>query len=96
LKEVRVWGGESKNLELGLTADLYVTIPHRHYDNLKAEMVLTEDLTAPITKGKSYGTVTISLAGETIATRPLVALKDVAAGNFMQRFYDKLMRKWEQ
>jgi D-alanyl-D-alanine carboxypeptidase (penicillin-binding protein 5/6) len=95
LKEVRVWGGESKTLQLGLINDLYVTIPRRHYDNLKAVMTLSPDITAPIAKGKSYGTVNVSFADEPLVNRPLIALKEVAAGNFIQRFYDKLMKKLE-
>jgi D-alanyl-D-alanine carboxypeptidase (penicillin-binding protein 5/6) len=95
LKEVRVWGGESKMLQLGLLSDLYVTIPRKHYTELKASMTLNPDITAPISKGKSYGTVNVNFAGQPLVNRPLVALKDVAAGNFIQRFYDKLMKKLE-
>jgi D-alanyl-D-alanine carboxypeptidase (penicillin-binding protein 5/6) len=95
LKEVRVWGGESKTLQLGLANDLYVTIPRHHYNELKAVMSLNQDITAPITKGKTYGVVNVSFAGEPLVNQPLVALKDVVAGNFIQRFYDKLMKKLE-
>lgn len=95
MKEVRVWGGESKTLQLGLASDLYVTIPRRHYNDLKAVMTLNQDITAPIKKGKNYGVVSVSFAGEPLVNKPLVALKDVATGNFVQRFYDKFMRMVE-
>jgi D-alanyl-D-alanine carboxypeptidase (penicillin-binding protein 5/6) len=94
-KEVRVWGGKSKVLPLGLARDLYVTIPRRHYNDLKAVMSFNKDIIAPISKGKRYGTVSVSLAGQPVAELPLVALKDVEAGNFIQRFYDKIARMTE-
>jgi hypothetical protein len=39
--------------------------------------------------------VSVSLAGQPVAELPLVALKDVEAGNFIQRFYDKIARMTE-
>lgn len=95
LKEVRVWGGESKTLQLGLANDLYITIPRRHYSELKAVMKMNQDIIAPVTKGTVYGTLSVSLAGEPLLDRPLIALKSVEQGNFIQRFYDKLLLKME-
>lgn len=95
LKEVRVWGGAAKTLQLGLASDLYITIPRHHYNELKASMALTQEINAPITKGKNYGTVSVSFAGQPLVNQPLVALSDVAMGNFLQRFYDKIMKMKE-
>lgn len=95
LKEVRVWQGTSKTLQLGLAADLYVTIPRNHYNELKAVMKFNQPLIAPITKGKSYGSVSVSFAGQPFLEQPLVALKNIETGNFIQRSYDKLMLMME-
>jgi D-alanyl-D-alanine carboxypeptidase (penicillin-binding protein 5/6) len=95
LKETRLWGGETKTVQLGLASDLYVTIPRRHYNDLKAVMKFNQPITAPISKGKNYGTVSVSFAGEPLTNRPLVALKSIATGNFVQRFYDKVMLMME-
>jgi D-alanyl-D-alanine carboxypeptidase (penicillin-binding protein 5/6) len=95
LKDVRVWGGATKALQLGLSRDLYVTIPRRHYNELKATMKSDQPITAPITKGKSYGSVNVTFGGQPLLERPLVALKEVATGNFIQRFYDKMMLMME-
>ena len=72
-----------------------MTIPRRHYNDLKAAMKLNQGITAPIIKGKGYGSIDISFAGTPLVNKPLVALKDVATGNFIQRFYDKLMLMME-
>lgn len=95
LKEVRVWQGTSKTLQLGLAADLYVTIPRNHYNELKAVMKFNQPLIAPITKGKSYGSVSVSFAGQPFLEQPLVALKNIETGNFIQRSYDKLILMME-
>ncbi len=95
LKEVRVWQGTSKTLQLGLAADLYVTIPRNHYNELKAVMKFNQPIIAPITQGKIYGSVSVSFAGQPFLERPLVALKNVESGNFIQRSYDKLMLMME-
>lgn len=92
LKEVRVWGGETKTLQLGLAHDLYVTIPRRHYNDLKPIITMTSEITAPVEKGKSYGEINVSFAGRPLVKQPLVALKSIAAGNFFQRLYDKAIK----
>ncbi len=95
LKEVRVWGGNTKTVQLGLANDLYVTIFRRHYNELKVTMALNPEITAPIIKSQGYGTLNVSFAGEPLAKQPLVALKTVSAGNFFQRLFDKVMIKME-
>jgi len=95
LKEVRVWGGDTKTVQLGLAGDLYVTIFRKHYNELKVTMALNPDITAPVTKGVGYGTLNVSFAGQPVAKQPLVALKTVSAGNFFQRLFDKVMIKME-
>jgi serine-type D-Ala-D-Ala carboxypeptidase (penicillin-binding protein 5/6) len=96
LSEVRVWGGESKLLQLGLTSDLYVTVPRNHYSELKSNITVNQPLMAPVTKGQTYGTINVSLAGQPLLDKPLVALKSIEQGNFIQRTYDKLMLTMEK
>lgn len=91
LKEARVWQGEYKEVPLGLKEDLYVTIAKRNYENLKILTKVDKDITAPINKNESYGTVDVSLAGKHIISQPLVALKSIAKGSVLQRLYDKTL-----
>jgi D-alanyl-D-alanine carboxypeptidase (penicillin-binding protein 5/6) len=91
LTETRIWKGDSKKLPMGLTDDLYVTIPRRHYNDLKAEIKLDKKIIAPVKQGEVFGAVNVSLAGNIVASRPLKALKTVNKGGLVQRLYDEAM-----
>ncbi len=91
LTETRIWKGDRKKLPLGLTDDLYVTVPRRHFNDLKAETQVDSRIIAPIKEGESVGTLNVTLAGGTLINKPLIALNDVAKGSFIQRIYDEAM-----
>lgn len=91
LTEVRVWKGNIQNVPLGLSNDLNVTIPRRHYNDLKAELTVDKKITAPIAEGTKLGSVKVTLRNDVIATADLVALKSVEQGNIFQRLYDSVL-----
>lgn len=91
LSETRIWKGEKDLLPLGLAQDLFVTIPRRHYDDLQAEMKIEQKITAPVNQGEPEGNVTVTLAGETVAQQPLIALQSIGKGGFVQRLYDEAL-----
>jgi len=95
LNEARIWKGDSKKLPLGLVDDLFVTIPRRHYNDLKAEVNINKKIIAPVKKGENLGSVNVSLAGDVVANMPLVALKTVSKGGFVDRLYDEAMLMME-
>lgn len=90
LTTARVWKGATEELPLGLSQDLYVTIPRNQYQKLNAAMNLDPTITAPVHKGQQIGTVQVTLDGKNIAERPLVALNDIPEGNFAQRITDEI------
>ena len=91
LSEARVWKGDSKQLPLGVIDDLYVTIPRRHYNDLKAEINVDNKIIAPVKKGNSFGSVNISLAGDVVVNKPLVALKSINEGGFIDSLFDEAL-----
>ena len=91
LNEARIWKGDSKKLPLGLSDDLFVTIPRKHYTDLKAEINIDTKILAPVKEGESFGSVNVSLAGDLVVNKPLVALKTVSKGGFVQRLYDEAL-----
>lgn len=91
LSETRVWKGDSKKLTIGLIDDLYITIPRRHYNDLKAEMNIDKKIVAPVKQGEVLGTVNVSLAGDVVANKPLIALKTISKGGFVKRLYDEAL-----
>ncbi len=91
LSEPRIWKGKSQKISLGLTDDLYVTIPRRHYNDLKAEIKIDDKIIAPIDKGQILGIVNVSLADNIVASMKIVALDSVSKGSIVQRLYDEAL-----
>lgn len=93
--EQKLWRGEVETVALGVTAPLRVTVPRGRYAELKPSMDVPKQLLAPIAKGQQIGTLRLSLDGEVVAERPLVALTDVAEGGFFSRMSDDFWLWWE-
>jgi len=96
LKEAKLWKGASDTVPLGLAEDLYATIPRRHYDDLKATIMVDKKITAPIKEGDKYGSVSVTFKGDVVAQKDLIALKPVETGNIFQRTYDSIMMIMEK
>jgi serine-type D-Ala-D-Ala carboxypeptidase (penicillin-binding protein 5/6) len=90
LKHVRVWKGNRERIGFGLSKDLYVTVPRGQYDNLNALMEVDRKIVAPVTRGKEYGKVTVTLGDKKIADRALIALQEVGEGSLWQRLSDSV------
>jgi D-alanyl-D-alanine carboxypeptidase (penicillin-binding protein 5/6) len=88
LTQSRVWAGDDNTFKLGVEREIYLTIPRGQQDNLKAVMNLDEVIKAPVTKGKEYGEMVISLNGEELLREPLVALQSVEQGGVFKRLWD--------
>lgn len=91
LKDAKLWKGADNTIPLGLAEDLYATIPRRHYDELKATIVVDKKITAPVKEGDKYGSVNVELKGEIVSQKDLIALKSVEKGNVFYRAYDSIM-----
>ncbi|MCB1876080.1 MAG: D-alanyl-D-alanine carboxypeptidase [Chromatiales bacterium] len=89
LTNARVWQGAETAAPLGLKTDLYVTIPRRHYDRLKAEVRLPRTILAPLGQGQQVGSVNVFLAEQAIAEQPLVTLTAIPEGSLWQKLLDK-------
>ncbi|NOX42434.1 MAG: D-alanyl-D-alanine carboxypeptidase [Gammaproteobacteria bacterium] len=95
LTEAPIWKGEVKTVPLGLTDDLYVTVPRGQYKKLDASMTITAEIIAPTKKGQKLGMVQVKLGDESFAERDLVALEAVESGSLWNNLIDevKLMFK---
>ncbi len=91
LTQARIWKGEHSELPLGLSQDLFVTIPKGRYEELNAALNINNTIEAPIAKDAPLGTVTVTLDDDTVAEQPLVALQDVAEGGMLDRLYDSAL-----
>jgi serine-type D-Ala-D-Ala carboxypeptidase (penicillin-binding protein 5/6) len=95
IDNARVWGGEIEYAGLGLTEDIYVTIPRGGYPKLAARMDVLAQLAAPLVSGTAVGEVNISFDGAPLVKSPLVVLKNVMDGGVWARMRDELQLLWE-
>ncbi|MGE4658333.1 MAG: D-alanyl-D-alanine carboxypeptidase family protein, partial [Gammaproteobacteria bacterium] len=86
----RVWGGNQEMAALGLTQDLFVTIPRGSYETLSANIEVQPTLIAPLVDRAAVGQVRVFLDGEGLLDAPLVTLHPVEEGSFWTRLKDEL------
>ncbi|WP_379866781.1 D-alanyl-D-alanine carboxypeptidase family protein [Marinobacter sp. M5B] len=90
LLEARVWGGASDSLSVGLTEDVYVTIPRGSRDSLESTVELDSVIKAPISMGDELGRVTVKLGDDVVVDQPVLALSDIPEGGFFKRIWDAI------
>ncbi|MDH5300786.1 MAG: D-alanyl-D-alanine carboxypeptidase [Gammaproteobacteria bacterium] len=95
LTKSRIWKGDADDIALGLSKDMYVTIPRGQYKSLKAAMSVDKKIIAPAAKGRVYGNVTISLGNQKIADGQLIALKNVNEASFASSLVDEVFMFFE-
>jgi D-alanyl-D-alanine carboxypeptidase (penicillin-binding protein 5/6) len=86
--ETRVWLGDSASVPLGVTENLYITLPRGVSGRVHARLSIQDMLYAPIRYGQRLGAVTLQLDDKALAEYPLVALKEVGMGGVVQRAID--------
>jgi D-alanyl-D-alanine carboxypeptidase (penicillin-binding protein 5/6) len=93
LSTLEVWKGTEGRLKAGFQSDLYVSVPRGAGEQLKADLVSTQPLVAPISVGQKVGTVKVTLQNKLLGEYPVVALENVAVAGFFGRSWDSL-RLW--
>ena len=95
LARTRVWKGEVKELDVGVASDLLVTVPRGQAGKVSETLELNPRIVAPLRKGDTVGTVKVLFAGKELASRPLVALRNVEQGGFVRRWVDAAWLWWK-
>ena len=90
-----VWKGEAKQVKLGSTRPIYVTVPRGEGDKVKTSVERTDPLVAPLAKGQAVGRLKVTVGQTLMADVPLVVLEPVAESGFIGRTWDSL-RLWIQ
>ncbi|MAK44852.1 MAG: D-alanyl-D-alanine carboxypeptidase family protein [Spongiibacter marinus] len=91
LTKAKVWKGGSADVALGVQDDVYLTIPRGKADDLDAQLIVNEVLTAPIAADSEYGELQVSLDGKLEVSVPLVALESVEEGSIFKRLWDSIV-----
>ncbi|MBT3463095.1 MAG: D-alanyl-D-alanine carboxypeptidase [Gammaproteobacteria bacterium] len=90
LRRVKVWGGLHESLDVGIEAPARLTIPNGARGALAAEVTLDPVIKAPVRRGQILGLLRISLEGETMLERPVVALNGVDEAGLVSTLIDEV------
>ena len=90
LANVPVWSGAESALDLGVTEDVFVTIPRGQGENLTAALDVEEAVTAPLESGQLMGVVNVTLDSDLIYRGDVIAMQTIEQGSLFKRFIDWL------
>ena len=86
----RIWKGTEKYLNIGFSADRYITIPKGQRDALKATLETHQPMLAPIDRGQQLGVLHLTLNDKPYLDLPVVALEDIPLANVFSRGVDNI------
>ena len=90
LTAARIWFGDQEQVSLGVSRDIFITIPRGRYGDLEATMEVDAQIEAPVVRGTTLGRVSIQLDGEEILNEPIVAMQPVNEGSLIDRAMDSV------
>jgi D-alanyl-D-alanine carboxypeptidase (penicillin-binding protein 5/6) len=91
--QARVWKAASEFTDLGLTKDVYITVPRGSYDSVESVLNIPAVVVGPVAQGQPVAELQISLNGSQLLTEPLQALRENPSGSLWQRTRDGV-RLW--
>lgn len=87
-ENTKVWYGAEEFLNLTIAEDVTLTFPRGSEKNLTANILVDEEIKAPIFRGQELGRLQVSLNDELMVDVPLVAEIDVAEAGLFARLMD--------
>jgi len=96
IDDVKVWKGLSDKLGLGVADEIYLTVPRGRLDDLKASTIIDNVITAPISQSQQVGFLRVTLDGDIVTERPLLALQAVEEAGFFARLWDQVVLWFSQ
>jgi D-alanyl-D-alanine carboxypeptidase (penicillin-binding protein 5/6) len=90
LRTTDVWYGKENEVQLGLTAPVYVTIPRGRYGDLKAETDVARVVKAPFDVGAEFGQLHVTLDDKDVVKAPLTALSAVEEAGWFKRLWQHI------
>lgn len=90
LANVPVYSGQENALDLGITEEVFVTIPRGQAEAMQATVDVDEIIRAPIDNGQIMGVVNVVLNDDIIYQSDVVAMQTVEQGGVFKRFMDWL------
>jgi D-alanyl-D-alanine carboxypeptidase (penicillin-binding protein 5/6) len=90
LRTDEVWYGKDDEVQFGVAAPVYVTIPRGRYADLKTEMDLAPVVKAPFAAGDSFGELRVSLDVKPLVRPPMTTLSAVEEAGWLKRLWQHI------
>jgi len=90
LRTADVWYGKDNEVQLGLAAPVYVTIPRGRYGDLKAETDVARVVKAPFDVGAEFGQLRVTLDDKDVVKAPLTTLSAVEEAGWFKRLWQHI------
>jgi D-alanyl-D-alanine carboxypeptidase (penicillin-binding protein 5/6) len=90
LKTARIWYGEQEQITMGVSRDIFITIPRGRYRDLDASMDIDSEISAPVVRGAQLGRISITLDGEAIVSEDIVATQTIDEGSLFVKAMDSI------
>jgi D-alanyl-D-alanine carboxypeptidase (penicillin-binding protein 5/6) len=90
-----VWKGASRTVRVGRQQAIVVSVPQGSMAKIKTQVLRSEPLVAPISKGQQVASLKVTLGDQPLADVPLLALDSVAQAGVLGRAWDSI-RLWIQ
>ncbi len=85
LQNAKVFFGQTNLVPVGVSRDLYVTVPAGQFSTMSTSIQLHSPLKAPLNQGQTVGSVGVLINGQPVESEPLVALTPVQPGGLFTR-----------
>ena len=87
-ENTKVWYGQQEFLNLTISDDVTLTFPRGSQEKLAANILVDEQIEAPIHQGQELGRLQVTLNDEILIDVPLVAQIDIQESGVMSRLFD--------
>ena len=90
LTNVPVFSGTQNAVDLGISEEVYITIPRGQADAMTATVDVDEIIRAPLDKSQIMGVVRVVLSDNILYQGDVIAIQEVERGGVLKRFIDWL------
>ena len=87
-ENTKLWYGQQEFLNLTIVDDVLLTFPRGSQKKLAANILVEEQIEAPVYQGQELGRLQVTLDSEILIDVPLVAQTDIAESGILARFFD--------
>jgi serine-type D-Ala-D-Ala carboxypeptidase (penicillin-binding protein 5/6) len=93
ITQAELWKGAAATAKLGTQTQVVVSVPRGEGAQLKTQLVRTDPLIAPLTKGQQVGTLKVLSGSQVVREVPVTVLEAVEQAGMFGRAWDTL-RLW--